>query len=86
MERKEDPVLRVFGSPLGKKRTDAHKTVIDHYCCLININNQKAQKNFIIAIKAISLQLNHEGHHFLSYQIWNARVVQINLIRMAQHE
>ena len=81
-----DPTFRVFGSSLGRKRIDTHKAVIDHYFCQKDINDQKAQKNFIIAIKAISLQLNLDGHHFMSYQIRNAKVVQKNLIIMAQPE
>ncbi|GFQ18112.1 hypothetical protein NIHE141904_44220 [Enterobacter hormaechei] len=79
----KSPVIWVFGSSLGMERTGVYKTVINYYYCSKDINDQKAQKNFIIAIKAISLQLNHDGHHFRSCQIWNARVVRINLIGMA---
>lgn len=56
------------------------------YYCLKVINNQRAQIKFIISLIAIILRKNYVGHHFLSCQVCHARVVQINLISMAQPE
>lgn len=56
------------------------------YYCLKVINKQQAQITFIIPLIAIILRKNYVGHQFLSCQVCHARVVQINLISMAQPE